>query len=45
MALVDASEYRKSSHARIFRKKIERALLQGVESNRLRRFGRLHEFF
>jgi hypothetical protein len=38
-------EYRNCGHARIFRKKIERALLQAVESNRLRRFGRLHEFF
>src|SRR5262245_45449736 len=28
-----------------FVKKFERALLQAVESNRLRRFGRLHEFF
>ena len=28
-----------------FVKKFERTLLQAVESNRLRRFGRLHEFF
>ena len=28
-----------------FVKKFERALLQAVESNRLRRFGRVHEFF
>ena len=28
-----------------FVKKFERALPQAVQSNRLRRFGRLHEFF
>ena len=28
-----------------FVKKFERTLLRAVESNRLRRFGRLHEFF
>ena len=28
-----------------FVKKFERTLLQAVQSNRLRRFGRLHEFF
>ena len=33
------------SRHEFFVKKFERALLQAVESNRLRRFGRLHEFF